>query len=121
MPIDTDDPDKPSSVLGRGKFGTVYRMINPHDQQVFAVKELTNLSREDGTPDEGAMEELLLEVRKLGTVNSEFVIKYHTSAIFQGNFYIVTELIVSCFPLAQCFPLAPRALLLFLTQCDCSC
>jgi len=70
-------------------------MINPHDQQLFAVKELTNLSHEDGSPDDDAMEELLLEVRKLGTVNSEFVIKYHTSAIFRGHFYMVTELIAS--------------------------
>ena len=82
-------------MLGRGKFGTVYRMINPHDQHVFAVKELTNLSRPDGSPDKDAMEELLLEVRKLGTVNSEFILKYHTSAIFRGHFYMVTELIVS--------------------------
>ena len=82
-------------MLGRGKFGTVYRMINPHDQHVFAVKELTNLSRPDGSPDEDAMEDLLLEVRKLGTVNSEFILKYHTSAIFRGHFYMVTELIVS--------------------------
>ena len=94
----TVDPDKQSSVLGRGKFGTVYRMINPHDQHVFAVKELTNISRPDGSPDEDAMEELLLEVRKLGTVNSEYILKYHTSAIFRGHFYMVTELIVSATP-----------------------
>ena len=93
--LHTVEPDKQSSVLWRGKFGTVYRMINPHDQQLFAVKELTNLSHEDGSPDDDAMEELLLEVRKLGTVNSEFVIKYHTSAIFRGHFYMVTELIAS--------------------------
>ena len=62
----TVDPDKERSVLGKGVFGTVYTMVNPHDSQAYAVKELTNLTLEDGSTDEAAMHELLAEVRKMG-------------------------------------------------------
>ena len=90
-----DQPDKLNSVLGRGQFGCVYRMVDSRDQQEFAVKELTTLPHEDGSPDNNAMDELLIEVCKMGTVCSDFVIKYHSSSIFRGHFYIVTELVVS--------------------------
>ena len=30
-------------------------MVNPHDHQVYAVKELTNLTLDDGSTDEAAM------------------------------------------------------------------
>jgi len=39
------------------------------------------------------MAELLIEVRKMSVVNSEFIIQYRTSAIYQGHFYIMMELI----------------------------
>ena len=70
-------------------------MINPHDQQVYAVKELTNLTLEDGSTDEAAMLELLAEVRKMGVVESQFIVKYHTSAVYGGHFYVMMERIVS--------------------------
>ena len=89
------DPDKERSVLGKGAFGTVYTMINPHDHQVYAVKELTNLTVEDGSTDEAAMFELLSEVRKMGVVESQFIVKYRTSAVFGGRFYVMMEHIVS--------------------------
>ena len=82
-------------MLGRGAFGTVYRMKNPHDGQVYAVKELTNLANDDGTTDVGAMEELMAEVRKMGVVKSEFFVRYITSAVFCGKFYVVMDPIVS--------------------------
>ena len=85
------DPDKARSVLGRGKFGTVYSMINPHDRQLYAVKELNNLTLEDGSTDEAAMQDLLEEVRKMGIVESEFVIQYRTSAVYDGRFYVMME------------------------------
>ena len=91
----TVDPDKQRSVLGRGAFGIVYTMINPHDHQVYAVKELTNLTLEDGSTDEVAMHELLAEVRKMGVVESEFIVQYRTSAVFGERFYIMMEPIVS--------------------------
>jgi len=85
------DPDKARSVLGSGKFGTVYSMINPHDHQLYAVKELKNLTLEDGSTDEAAMQDLLEEVRKMGIVESEFVIQYRTSAVYDGHFYVMME------------------------------
>ncbi len=91
----TVDPDKKRSVLGRGAFGTVYTMINPHDHQVYAVKELTNLTLEDGSTDEVAMHELLAEVRKMGVVESEFIVQYRTSAVYGGRFYVMMEPIAS--------------------------
>ena len=91
----TVDPDKKRSVLGRGAFGTVYTMINPHDHQVYAVKELTNLTLEDGSTDEVAMHELLAEVRKMGVVESQFIVQYRTSAVFGGRFYVMMEPIAS--------------------------
>jgi len=91
----TDDPEKERSVLGRGAFGTVYAMVNPHDHQVYAVKELTNLTLEDGSTDEAAMLELLAEVRKMGVVESQFVVQYHTSAVYGGRFYVMMEHIAS--------------------------
>ena len=91
----TVDPDKERSVLGRGAFGTVYTMINPHDHQVYAVKELTNLTLEDGSTDEVAMHELLAEVRKMGVVESEFIVQYRTSAVYGGRFYVMMEPIAS--------------------------
>ena len=56
------DPDKERSVLGKGAFGTVFRMRNSTDQRVVAVKELHNLTLEDGSPNYDAMEVLLDEV-----------------------------------------------------------
>ena len=91
----TDDPDKESSILGKGAFGTVFKMINPHDHQSYAVKELTNLTNEDGTTDEVAMNELLEEVRKMGVVESEFIVQYRTAAVYRGRFYVMMEPIVS--------------------------
>ena len=41
--------------MGKGAFGTVYRMLNPHDNQICAVKELKNLTQEDGALDDEAM------------------------------------------------------------------
>ena len=78
-----------------GAFGTVYTMINPHDHQVYAVKELTNLTLEDGSTDEVAMNELLAEVRKMGVVESEFIVQYRTSAVYGGRFYVMMEPIAS--------------------------
>ena len=97
----TVDPDKKRSVLGRGAFGTVYTMINPHDHQVYAVKELTNLTLEDGSTDEVAMHELLAEVRKMGVVESEFIVQYRTSAVYGGRFYVMMEPIASWGSLSQ--------------------
>ena len=70
-------------------------MINPHDQQVYAVKELMNLTLEDGSTDEEAMFELLSEVRKMGVVESQFIVKYRTSAVYGGRFYVMMEHIAS--------------------------
>ena len=70
-------------------------MINPHDHQVYAVKELTNLTLEDGSTDETAMFELLAEVRKMGVVESQFIVQYRTSAVFGGRFYVMMEPIAS--------------------------
>ena len=97
----TVDPDKERSVLGKGGFGTVYTMINPHDHQVYAVKELTNLTLEDGSTDEIAMHELLAEVRKMGVVESEFIVQYRTSAVYGGRFYVMMEPIASWGSLSQ--------------------
>ena len=74
-------------------FGTVYLMRNPHDHQEYAVKELTNLTNEDGSTDRAAMNELIGEVRKMGVVSSEFIVRYHTSAIFGGRFYVMMDVI----------------------------
>ena len=76
-------------------------MINPHDHQVYAVKELTNLTLEDGSTDEVAMHELLAEVRKMGVVESEFIVQYRTSAVFGGRFYVMMEPIASWRSLSQ--------------------
>ena len=92
------DPDKERSILGKGAFGTVYKMINPHDHQSYAVKELTNLTNDDGSTDEVAMHELLEEVRKMGVVQSEFIVQYRTSAVYRGRFYVMMEPIVSLSP-----------------------
>ena len=81
--------------MGQGAFGTVYTMINPHDHQVYAVKELMNLTLEDGSTDEAAMLELLAEVRKMGVVESQFIVQYRTSAVFGGRFYVMMEPIAS--------------------------
>ena len=70
-------------------------MINPHDQQVYAVKELTNLTLEDGSTDEAAMFDILAEVRKMGVVESQFIVKYRTSAVYGGHFYVMLEHIAS--------------------------
>ena len=70
-------------------------MVNPHDHQVYAVKELTNLTLEDGSTDEVAMHELLAEVRKMGVVESEFIVQYRTSAVYGGRFYVMMEPIAS--------------------------
>ena len=70
-------------------------MINPHDHQAYAVKELTNLTLEDGSTDEIAMHELLAEVRKMGVVESEFIVQYRTSAVYGGRFYVMMEPIAS--------------------------
>ena len=70
-------------------------MVNPHDQQVYAVKELTNLTLEDGSSDKAAMFELLAEVRKMGVVESEFIVQYRTSAVYGGRFYVMMEPIAS--------------------------
>ena len=48
-------PSKEKSELGKGAFGTVYRMRNPIDKRVFAVKQLTNLVNDDGTEDKVEM------------------------------------------------------------------
>ena len=56
------EPDKERSILGKGAFGTVFRMRNSTDQRVVAVKELHNLTLEDGSPNYDAMEVLLDEV-----------------------------------------------------------
>ena len=85
------EPDKERSVLGRGAFGTIRKMVNPHDHQVYAVKELSNLTLEDGSTDEVAMNELLDEVRKMGVVRSEFIVQYRTSAVWQGRFYVMMD------------------------------
>ena len=66
-------------------------MQNPHDHQQYAVKELTNLTNEDGSTDRAAMNELISEVRKMGRVASEYVVRYHTSAIFGGRFYVMMD------------------------------
>ena len=66
-------------------------MQNPHDHQQYAVKELTNLTNEDGSTDRAAMNELIGEVRKMGAVSSEFVVRYHTSAIYDGRFYVMMD------------------------------
>ena len=97
----TVDPDKKRSILGKGAFGTVYTMVNPHDHQVYAVKELTNLTLEDGSTDEVAMHELLSEVRKMGVVESEFIVQYRTSAVYGGRFYVMMEPIASWGSLSQ--------------------
>ena len=99
----TVDPDKERSILGQGTFGTVYAMVNPHDHQVYAVKELTNLTLEDGSTDEASMSELLAEVRKLGVVESEFIVQYRTSAVYSGRFYVMMELIASATLSHRCF------------------
>ena len=56
------EPDRERSVLGKGAFGTVFRMRNSTDQRVVAVKKLHNLTLEDGSPNYDAMEVLLDEV-----------------------------------------------------------
>ena len=97
----TVDPDKERSILGKGAFGTVYTMVNPHDHQVYAVKELTNLTLEDGSTDEAAMFDLLAEVRKMGVVESQFIVQYRTSAVYGGRFYVMMEPIASRRSLSQ--------------------
>ena len=72
-------------------FGTVYLMQNPHNRQRYAVKELNNLTNDDGSTNAEAMHGLIDEVRKMGVVSSPFVVRYHTSAVFEGRFYIVME------------------------------
>ena len=91
----TVDPDKERSILGKGAFGTVYAMVNPHDHQAYAVKELANLTLEDGSTDEAAMLELLAEVRNIGVVKSQFIVQYRTSTVFGGRFYVMMEPIAS--------------------------
>ena len=91
----TVDPDKERSVLGKGAFGIVYKMIHPHDQHVYAVNELANLTLEDGSADEAAMFGMLAEVRMMGVVESQFIVKYHTSAVYGGHFYVMMEHIAS--------------------------
>ena len=93
--VHTVDPDKKRSIIGKGAFGTVYTMVNPHDHQVYAVKELKNLTLEDGSTDEAAMFELLSEVRKMGVVESQFIVQYRTSAVYGGRFYVMMEPIAS--------------------------
>ena len=61
--------------------------------QIYAVKELHNLTHADGTTDDLAMAELLEEVRKMGIVRSEYIVQYRTSAIFCDCFYVMMELI----------------------------
>ena len=68
-------------------------MKNPHDHQRYAVKELTNLTDEDGSTNHEAMYELIDEVRKMGTVSSPFIVRYHTSAVFDGCFYVMMDVI----------------------------
>ena len=95
-PSRSDHPDnKKSSIIGKGAFGTVYAMINPSDSQLYAVKELSNLTLQDGSVDEVAMNELQEEVRKLSVVQSKFVVKLHTSATYRGKFYMMMENVVS--------------------------
>ena len=77
-------------------------MVNPHDHQVYAVKELTNLTLEDGSTDEAAMFELLSEVRKMGVVESQFIVQYRTSAVYGGRFYVMMEPIASRRPPPLC-------------------
>ena len=89
--VHTVDPDKERSILGQGAYGTVYKMVNPHDHQVYAVKELSNLTLEDGSTDEAAMFDLLAEVRKMGIVESQFIVQYRTSAVYGGCFYVMME------------------------------
>ena len=68
-------------------------MRNPHDHQRYAVKELNNLTHEDGSTNNEAMFELIDEVRKMGVVSSPFIVRYHTSALFDGRFYVMMDLI----------------------------
>ncbi len=70
-------------------------MINPHDHQVYAVKELTNLTLEDGSTDEAAMFVMSSEVRKMGVIESQFIVQYRTSAVYGGRFYVMMEPIAS--------------------------
>ena len=70
-------------------------MINPSDSQLYAVKELSNLTLQDGSVDKVAMNELQEEVRKLSVVQTKFVVKLHTSATYRGKFYMMMENVVS--------------------------
>ena len=84
-------------------------MVNPHDRQVYAVKELTNLTLEDGSTDEVAMLELLAEVRKMGVVESQFIVQYRTSAVYGGRFYVMMEPIASAWAFALSARFCARA------------
>ena len=47
------------------------------------------------------MFELLAEVRKMGIVESQFIVKYRTSAVYGGRFYVMMEHIASRRSLSQ--------------------
>ena len=61
------DPDRERSVLGVGAW------------QRFAVKELSNIVNDEGERDEEGMNVVISEVRKMGAVKSEFILRYVTS------------------------------------------
>ena len=89
------DPARERSVLGKGAFGLVFRMVNPFDGGKFAVKELSNIVREDGMRDKAKMAIVVAEVRKMSAVQSDFIVRYITSCFSSDRFYIVMELLVS--------------------------
>ena len=70
--------------IGRGAFGSVYKIQDKNDNKVYALKEIILNKNEN-------LDEIKNEARLLEKIDNENVIKYINSFFYDDSFYLIME------------------------------
>ena len=72
--------------IGQGAFGSVFKVLNSKDNQVYALKQiiLKEAKKEE-------LEQLKKEADILSSINNQYIVKYYDSFIEKDTFNIIME------------------------------
>lgn len=72
--------------IGRGAFGSVYKIMNKNDKKIYALKKIVLTGQNKVDLDSIKNEALILK-----TINNENIVKFYDSFFFNNSFYLIME------------------------------